>query len=196
MPGTGLVGRPSKFTPEACEAILLGIRGGNYLNVACELAGVSYRTFRRWMVIAEDPNGDPAYAEFAAKVAQAEAQAEAANIAVIRQAARPTKARQGDWKAAAWLEERRHPQRWGRRDTTAVEVSGPDGGPIEVDATIKADVESIASLAGILARRNKAETEKEVKEARRQERRKAALESGDPDIVDAEIVEPQAAADG
>lgn len=196
MPGTGLVGRPSKFTPEACESILLGIRGGNYLNVACELAGVSYRTFRRWMVIAEDPDGDPAYAEFAEKVAQAEAQAEAANIAVIRQAARPTKNRQGDWKAAAWLEERRHPQRWGRRDTTAVEVSGPDGGPIAIDATVKADVESIASLAGILARRDQAQSEKERKKERYDAQRAAAPESGDPEVIDVEIVEPQAAADG
>lgn len=39
----------------------------------------------------------------------------------------------GDWRASAFYLERVHTKRWGRRQT--VEVSGPDGGPIGVDAT-------------------------------------------------------------
>lgn len=36
---------------------------------------------------------------------------------------------EGDWRAAAWLLERRLPARYARRE--ALEVSGPDGGPVE-----------------------------------------------------------------
>ena len=58
--------------------------------------------------------------------AHREQEAQAAAVAVITRAARD-----GDWRAQAWLIERRHPSRWGRR--TSHELTGPEGGPIAVE---------------------------------------------------------------
>lgn len=40
--------------------------------------------------------------------------------------------REWDWRAAMTILERRFPEDWGKRDR--VEVSGPDGGPVQVEA--------------------------------------------------------------
>lgn len=44
----------------------------------------------------------------------------------------------GLWTAAAWLTERRHTQDYGRQ--TKMEISGPDGGPIQVDDSAEARI--------------------------------------------------------
>jgi transposase len=51
------------------------------------------------------------------------------------------------WQAAAWILERRHPDRWGRRER--VELTGRDGGPVEsrVNVGAKAVEDETVGLA-------------------------------------------------
>ena len=120
---------------------------------------------RNWLKIAQGPDAPPEYVEFFEALEKAEADAEVFDIALIRQAAQG-----GSWQAAAWIRERKAPDRWGRKDASKVEVTGPDGGPIDMKVTLGVDQTAIEGLALALAAR--------------QEQR--AL--GEP-VVDAEVVE-------
>lgn len=101
----------TKFTPEVREIILEAIEAGNYYNVACSVAGVSYKTFREW--IKRGRSADPADAEYRAfrsAVKRAEAEGERKHLKCITDEAAQT------WQAAAWFLERKYPKRWAKRD--------------------------------------------------------------------------------
>lgn len=138
----------TKFTPDTRDKIIQALRGGNYRKVAAEYAGITYVTLRNWLLLAEDPHAPPEYVEFLASVQKAEADAEVADIARIRQASA-----EGSWQAAAWIRERKNPDRWGRKDRAQLEITGADGGPISVQASLGADPAAIGALAAILQNR-------------------------------------------
>jgi hypothetical protein len=104
----------STMTPNVVRTILGFIAAGNYVAVACAAAGVSRRTYYTWRQHAES-QPDSCYAEFVSLADKAFAAAEAANIQTIKKAAATS------WQAAAWLEERKHPDRWGQRSTTVLD---------------------------------------------------------------------------
>lgn len=112
-------GRPSKFTPEVVDRLLNAIRAGATYEVACDHAGIAYSTLRSWIVAAEESRNDQAKMDLLEAIKKAEADAEVANIALIRKAASD-----GQWQAAAWILERRHPERWARRERTDQQHSG------------------------------------------------------------------------
>lgn len=108
MTATGLPeGRPSKFTPERVEAILLALEGGCTRHAAAGAADVHYATMARW--VADN-------AEFRAQVEKAEDRAEAHFTAAVLQAV-PT-----NWQAAAWWLERRKFRDYARRERIDVAV--------------------------------------------------------------------------
>jgi transposase len=115
-------GRPSKRTPEREEKIIEALRAGNTKRAAAAAGGVGASTLFAW--IAEFP-------EFKDAIERAEADAERAMVARVRDAAES-----GIWTAAAWWLERRRPGDFARREKveSKVELSGPDGGPIETVA--------------------------------------------------------------
>ena len=117
--------RPTKLTKEVTERICLAIRAGNYAKVAAAMAGVAETTYYRWLEMAEGPYAKKDYREFRESVERAEAEAEVAAIARIRQAAD-----NGDWKAAGWYLERKHGERWGRNDKLRQEITGANGAPV------------------------------------------------------------------
>jgi hypothetical protein len=94
--------RTSKLTPErqakVCQAIELG---ATYLH-ACNYAGISYETFRRWM---------RENVAFHDAVKESEGKATVGWLSKIEKAAS-----EGNWTAAAWKLERRYPNDYGRRD--------------------------------------------------------------------------------
>ena len=94
------------------------LRAGNFLDTAARLVAVDRSTVYDWMGRgrADQSAGKAtAFSAFLAAVEEAEAAAEADDVAVIKVAGRH------DWKARSWMLERKMPTRWGRRLEVAVQ---------------------------------------------------------------------------
>lgn len=155
-------GRPGTLTQEVHDTIVTFVRAGNYIDAASALAGRPSRTVYDWLRIGarlEETGTQPAtdYEQkclaFSHAVRKAQAEAEAEDVLAIGQIAsggtttssktvevkdangrtietRTTTDVAGPSLAALqWRLERRFPDRWGRQ---RVEVTGADGGPVEV----------------------------------------------------------------
>jgi hypothetical protein len=101
-------GRRSKLTPAAQSRLLDAIRSGSYFEPACRVAGISFQTFRNWLLRGEREKSGP-YFDFFEGVKAAEAEAE------LRAVTLWSKAMPKDWRAAKEFLERRHPSRWSQR---------------------------------------------------------------------------------
>ena len=114
-------GNPGKSDPERMQKILDGIKAGLSYEGACGLARVSYNTFNRWRQWGEKGTSEK-FRKFCEELSYAEAVAEAEQLKKIK--------KDPDTKYACWILERRHPDRWGKKEQVKQEISGPDGGPI------------------------------------------------------------------
>lgn len=92
--------RTTKYTPEVAKKITDAIRLGATYQLACNYAGISTDSFARWRA---------RYADFAARVKEAEGVGAVGWLVKIEQAAAA-----GNWQAAAWKLERRYPEQYGR----------------------------------------------------------------------------------
>lgn len=94
--------RPTKITVDHVREVSQAIRIGLTQEQAAAYIGIAETTFYRWMRRGvREP--DTIYGRFRQAVKRGEAQSVAFEMANIRRAARD-----GDWKASAWLLERRH----------------------------------------------------------------------------------------
>lgn len=120
------IGRPTKLTPELQERIVGAIRSGAYNETAAAFAGIAESTFYAWLANAQkdretNPEQGTDFTEFQEAVEKAQAEAELDKLLIIGKAARgqPTAegvpGTPGSWQAAAWMLERKHPDRYGRR---------------------------------------------------------------------------------
>lgn len=100
----------SKLTPQRQKRICDAIRKGLHLDRAARLGGINPRTFYKWLERGENEGSGP-YFNFLQAVREAEAKAEEYLLGLIQGAAEG-----GSWQAAAWILERRHPERWARTD--------------------------------------------------------------------------------
>ena len=148
LPGKSRTGRQTALTPHLQEQLCALLREGNYLSVACAQLGQAVATVEEW--IERGRNADtqrartrgthPVYATFAKAVEKAQAEGESARVARIQQAGqggavlkvRRYRNEAGEpveeeerarpqWQADAWYLERRHPERWGRKETVKQE---------------------------------------------------------------------------
>lgn len=96
-------------TKAITNIIVKAVEQGNYILVACRLAGIRVTTYKNWMErgLADDSGK---YFDFYEAVMEAEARFETSLVAQIK-AQIPE-----SWQAGMTLLERRFPQRWGRRD--------------------------------------------------------------------------------
>ena len=85
------------------------MKTGLAFSTACRAAGVHPNTYYLWKKKAEA--GDEPYATSYRKLLEARAQGEAELAQVIVNAAKTD-----DWKAAAWMLERRNKKTWGKND--------------------------------------------------------------------------------
>lgn len=131
--GTGKPGpgRDTKLTPELQEQICDKIRHGNYVEIAVRACGISRATFYNWLKWGNAYRNNTAlhtfeeYSRFLDAVEAAEADAEALSLA------RLAKFAEGDPKVDMWRLERKHAERWGKKDTTTLK------GDAEAPVTVK-----------------------------------------------------------
>jgi transposase len=122
------MGRPILLTPELHEEIIDNLRAGAYVETAAAAAGVNKTTFYEWLkrgarAKREDkwPKADQKFVDFSNAVKRAQADSEMRDLGLIGLAAAT------NWTAAAWRLERKHPERWGRRERHDVNLTGTLG---------------------------------------------------------------------
>lgn len=107
------MGRPSKLTPEAQDALVQAVRLANPFGNACRMVGIDRSTLYRAM------QADPTFRD---RVTRARAEAVNDCIQVVRSAAAdPTHPRQADH--AEWYLERTEPEDFGRKNAIRVETN-------------------------------------------------------------------------
>jgi transposase len=109
------VGRPTKLDPERKKKLFNAIAAGNFIQPACDYAGVSYFTVRKWVQRGER-EGKGIYWQFAQELKEAQARAEVSLTATIKNAT------VDNWQAAGWLLSRRFPDRWSESSRVRLEV--------------------------------------------------------------------------
>ena len=123
--------RPTKLTPDRQKRICDNVRLGLSYERAALAAGITEQTLLNWRQRAEAERErltqkgtrkrkrEAPYVEFLGELELSEAQAEQLLIAKIQKAATD-----GKWTAAAWILERRHPERWARLEKRELKVEG------------------------------------------------------------------------
>lgn len=103
------VGRPRSIDdPNIRARIIAAVRRGQSRTIAAQLAGIARATLMN--ALARGRCGESGFVDFLDAIKTAEAQFERNALQRIHRASRL-----GTWQAAAWLLERRHPQRWGAK---------------------------------------------------------------------------------
>jgi transposase len=110
--------RPTKWTRELQRQICTSLATGAYVETAAALHGVSKVTLYDWFK--RGNAGEEPYVGFLNAIKSAEAQSEQTALGRIDQASLDPK----NWTAAAWRLERKHPDRWGRRDKVDLSIEG------------------------------------------------------------------------
>jgi len=95
------IGRKSKFTGPVKDRIIEALRAGTTYEIAAQFAGISRSTLYEWIKKGEQEETGP-YRTFSDNIKKAEAEGAVVHLGTIAQASAK------DWKAAAWILERRH----------------------------------------------------------------------------------------
>lgn len=103
-------GRPTKLNHKVSLKICDAIVAGATYEAAAQYAGISYETFNEWMKAGRAAATPDPFSEFSEAVEVANASAQVQFVLNIKRAANA-----GDWRAAAWMLERRFPKAYGQR---------------------------------------------------------------------------------
>jgi len=116
------------LTPELIKEIADIIADGNYNNTACSILGVNERVFYQWLQKGQEQldarsedstEPDSIYTQLYHAIKMAAGVAEAQMVNVVRKNANE----KGDWLPAMTFLERRHPDRWGRRERKQIDIT-------------------------------------------------------------------------
>jgi hypothetical protein len=94
-------GRPSKLTGDLQGKLVEAIASGLPLKSAAAIAGICYETLNRWKKKGESQNAGPEYRQFCHALEQANAAAMQYHLQNIAEKGKD------DWRASAWILERR-----------------------------------------------------------------------------------------
>jgi len=100
-------GRPTKLTDSLMVQLVALIADGMTYHLAAEACGISHETLRQWLRKGE--SGEQPYVALVASLQRAQALGAHALLVKV------TAAADTDWKAAAWLLERRHPESYAKQ---------------------------------------------------------------------------------
>ena len=118
-----MVGRPTDCTPEVTEIVCRELRLGLSIASACAAAGITKTSYYEYHQRASE---GPPFSVFAAATTKARSEGTRGLEHTVRKAA------VGDWRAAAWMLERKAPEDWSKR----TEITGANGGPIEAQIVV------------------------------------------------------------
>jgi hypothetical protein len=106
------MGRDTKLTPEMIDKAYQLIKAPHYAQTVYQALGVSHTTYYTWLKKGEawKEGDDPLYLEFLESIKKGEAEGEQELLGIIKTAAKR------NWTAAAWMLERMHPDRYGRKE--------------------------------------------------------------------------------
>lgn len=125
-------GRPSKLEKRILERLMEAIGKGNTFEASCQYAGISYSTFRNWVLkgeeykkmVDEGKNANDGvrydYINFLEELHNAEARAEVKLVELIREIGVDNK----DWRALAFILERRYGKDWAKKIHLDEEIAG------------------------------------------------------------------------
>lgn len=124
------------LTDAVAKRIADYVRAGNYVIVAAHAAGIHRDTYYEWLhrgakERARIADGLPPddhetkFAEFSEIMEKAIAEAEVRNLLIV------SRAGESQWQAAAWILERKHHKRWGRKDRHEVTGGKPGSEPVK-----------------------------------------------------------------
>jgi hypothetical protein len=102
-------GRPSKFQPELGQRIVDVVRVTGMAEAAAAACGIHRATLYRWLERGGKQRSGP-LRDFADAVTKAQGESETRLLTLITKSASA-----GEWRAAAWLLERRNPELYGPR---------------------------------------------------------------------------------
>lgn len=122
---TNVGGRPSKLDSDVKKQLVDAISAGNFIEVACEHAGITKMTFYNWLDKGEAAKSGE-YREFYLEIQEAQAHLEVALVAQWMQHVKK------DWRAAAEMLSRRFPEKWSPTRYMKQEISGPDQSPLRI----------------------------------------------------------------
>lgn len=146
-----------KLTPELIEEAAQLIRAGNYNETVCRYLGIDPSTFYRWLREGEQEESGLKN-QFYHAIKRAEAHAEIRNVQIIQRAAAEAENDPRLWTAAMAFLERKHPDRWGRREKVSADVEhkGQVTNRHEYDITTR--IEQYEDVYSKLADRGKVES--------------------------------------
>lgn len=143
------VGRPTKLTEPIVEIILASVRKGNYFVTAARAAGISDYTRMAWLKKAREAaekgeTGDTnKFVKFLQDILQAEAEGQENLLRVVQRQPRR------EWKAAAWLLERRWSSLFGPQ--AHAEVTDSDSNSLKCEVKLDFDSNTAQEVLRILA---------------------------------------------
>lgn len=109
------MGSVTKLTPAVHSQIVSYIAAGAYARHAAEAAGISHQAVALWL--SKGKKGEEPYDAFYRDVQAAKGRDALRDIQIISKAGVG-----GDWKAAAWKLERKHPKLFGQRHQIELSV--------------------------------------------------------------------------
>jgi hypothetical protein len=103
--------RPSIYDAQVHKQIVDALKSGGYKTHAAHAAGISRECLDLWIEAGRE--GREPFVRFALECDRARAEDALRNQAIVSAAA--VRKIEGDWKAAAWLLERKYPKLYGKR---------------------------------------------------------------------------------
>lgn len=135
-------GRPSKCTRVVRQAVRAALEAGHTRAEAASAAGISTSTFFKWMKLGEHQSGELCHRRFVEAV-QAGERTGAARALRVMDDLMADGSEDSRFKAARFM----LTSRWGRKEGQAIEVSGPDAGPVRVEVSPLAALAAVAGAA-------------------------------------------------
>ena len=117
------IGRPPLLTSEMIEELCDMVIQGKSIAHSATLCGISESTIYRWLAMGRKPGAEAIYVELVERMGEAVEMSEFEALQVIRKASSEPQ----HWRSAAWILERRHPEKYGKREVPTTQEKS-DGG--------------------------------------------------------------------